>query len=97
MWPSIVLGFRAGVVFGNGVPHFVKGITKDRYPCLFGGGPVPNFIAGWLSFVVAVVGVNGPTWTSARPEVTSQLSWPTAPVATKPVRAIQLRRVQSRG
>ena len=53
MWPSIVLGFFAGVFFGNGIPHFVKGITRDCYPCVFGGGPVPNLIAGWISLIVA--------------------------------------------
>jgi hypothetical protein len=53
MWQSIVLGFLAAAFFGNGFPHFVRGITKERYPCVLGGGPIPNLIAGWLSFVVA--------------------------------------------
>jgi hypothetical protein len=44
-----------GVLFGNGVPHFVRGITKQNYPCMLGNGPVPNLIAGWLSFVLAGV------------------------------------------
>jgi hypothetical protein len=52
VWQSVVLGFLAGIVFGNGIPHFVKGITKERYPSMLGNGPVPNLIAGWLSFVI---------------------------------------------
>jgi hypothetical protein len=53
MWQSLILGFFAGVFGANGVPHFVKGITKESYPCVFGNSPVPNLIAGWLSFIVA--------------------------------------------
>src|SRR5262249_43227643 len=53
MWQSMALGFLAGVFFGNGIPHFVKGITKERYPCVFGGGPMPNLLAGWLSLGIA--------------------------------------------
>ena len=53
MWQSVLLSFVAGIFFGNGIPHFVKGITKERYPSMLGSGPVPNLIGGWLSFVVA--------------------------------------------
>jgi hypothetical protein len=52
---SIALGFLAGVLFGNGLPHFVRGITKERYPSALGGGPIPNLIAGWALLVLAVV------------------------------------------
>jgi hypothetical protein len=52
MWSSIVLGFLAGILFGNGIPHFVRGITRENYPCMLGNSPVPNLIAGWLSFVL---------------------------------------------
>jgi hypothetical protein len=55
MWHSTVLGFLAGVLLGNGIPHFVKGITKESYPSVLGNSPVPNLIGGWLSFVVAGV------------------------------------------
>jgi hypothetical protein len=51
----VLLGFLAGIVFGNGIPHFVKGITKERYASMLGNGPVPNLIAGWLSFVIVGV------------------------------------------
>lgn len=55
MWPTLIFGFLAGVFGANGVPHFVKGITKESYPCLLGNGPVMNLVAGWLMGVFAVV------------------------------------------
>jgi hypothetical protein len=48
-----ILGLLAGVFGANGVPHFVKGITKETYPCVLGNSPVPNLVAGWASFVIA--------------------------------------------
>jgi len=36
MWQSVILGFFAGVFGANAMPHFVKGITKESYPCVFG-------------------------------------------------------------
>ena len=53
MWQSVILGFFVGLFLGNGIPHFVRGITKERYPSMLGNSPVPNLIGGWLSFVVA--------------------------------------------
>ncbi|SDE12154.1 hypothetical protein [Glycomyces harbinensis] len=47
MIQAIALGLLAGVLIGNGLPHFVKGITKERYPTVFGSGPVANLLAGW--------------------------------------------------
>ncbi|TVT52480.1 hypothetical protein FNH05_12895 [Amycolatopsis rhizosphaerae] len=47
------MGFLAGVLAGNAFPHFVRGITRRRYPSVMGNGPVPNFVAGWASLVVA--------------------------------------------
>jgi len=52
MWQSIGSSLLAGIVFGNGVPHFIKGITKENYPCMLGNSPTPNLIAGWLSFIL---------------------------------------------
>lgn len=49
------LTFLAAVVAGNGIPHFVKGITKESYPMVFSNRPVPNLIVGWLSFIIASV------------------------------------------
>jgi hypothetical protein len=53
MW--IVLAFLAGLLGANAVPHFVKGITKERFPTPFGAGPVVNLVAGWAGLVVAGV------------------------------------------
>ena len=53
MWQAIVFGFLGGLLAANGFPHFARGITKRRYPCQLGNGPVPNFLAGWVAFVVA--------------------------------------------
>ena len=44
-----------GIFGGNAIPHLVKGITKEQYPCALGAGPVPNLIGGWGSLVVAVM------------------------------------------
>lgn len=54
MLVRIVLSFLAGVLGGNGLPHFIKGITHEAYPNVFGGSPVSNFLAGWIGLVVAV-------------------------------------------
>jgi hypothetical protein len=55
MWQAIVFGFLSGLMAANGFPHFARGVTKRRYPCQFGNGPVPNVIAGWAAFVIAGV------------------------------------------
>ena len=49
---DLLLWILIGILGGNAVPHFVKGITKEHYPCVLGNGPVPNFIAGWAGFVL---------------------------------------------
>lgn len=49
MITSIIMSFLAGVWFGNGIPHFVRGITKKSYPSALGNSSVPNLIAGWLA------------------------------------------------
>jgi hypothetical protein len=55
MWQAIGFGFLGGVLGANGFPHFTRGITKRRYPCTLGNGPVPNFLAGWAALVVAAL------------------------------------------
>ncbi|WP_067698986.1 hypothetical protein [Nocardia jejuensis] len=55
MWPALTLGFLGGLMAGNAVPHFVRGITKQRYPTVWGGGPIPNLIAGWAGLVIAAL------------------------------------------
>ncbi|MEV6032664.1 hypothetical protein AB0L65_16005 [Nonomuraea sp. NPDC052116] len=52
MWQTIVLGFLGGLLAGNGLPHFIRGITRRRYPSALGNGPVPNLIAGWAGLVL---------------------------------------------
>jgi hypothetical protein len=54
MWQTAIIAFLAGIFGANGVPHFVRGITKESYPCVLGNSPIPNLIGGWGSFVVAV-------------------------------------------
>jgi hypothetical protein len=48
---ALVLGFVGGVLAANGVPHFVKGITKERFPTPLGGSPMVNLIGGWVMLV----------------------------------------------
>ena len=55
MWSAIVLGFLGGVMGGNAVPHFVRGITRRSYPCALGNGPIPNLVAGWAGLVLSVL------------------------------------------
>ncbi len=54
MWQTIMLSFLAGVMGGNAIPHFVKGITKETYPNVLGNSPVPNLVAGWSALVITV-------------------------------------------
>jgi hypothetical protein len=53
MWATLLLTFFAGVFATNAVPHFVKGITRERFPTPLGGSPVLNVTAGWFMFVIA--------------------------------------------
>lgn len=55
MWSSILFGFLAGLMGANAVPHFVKGITRERYPCVFGNSPITNVVAGWFAIVIAAM------------------------------------------
>jgi hypothetical protein len=40
---------------GNAIPHFVKRITKENYPTVFGNSPVPNLLAGWAGLVITAL------------------------------------------
>jgi hypothetical protein len=53
MWQDALLGFFAGVFGANSVPHFVRGITRESYPCVLGNSSIPNLLGGWGSFVIA--------------------------------------------
>lgn len=55
MWQTAILGFLAGVMCANSIPHFVRGITKESYPNLLGNSPVPNLVAGWAMLVAAAL------------------------------------------
>jgi hypothetical protein len=53
MWGSALLCLLAGVLVVNATPHFVKGLTQERFPTPFGGSPVTNVIAGWAMYCAA--------------------------------------------
>ena len=55
MWQLYVYSFLAGVIGANGVPHFVKGISGEKFQTPFGksSSAVVNVVWGWLNFVVA--------------------------------------------
>ncbi|MGA3150328.1 MAG: hypothetical protein ABSD10_01750 [Candidatus Saccharimonadales bacterium] len=57
MTSVLILGFIAGLLGGNGLPHFVKGITGQKYHSPFGkeSSAAVNVIWGWINFVVAVL------------------------------------------
>ncbi|MEO3794382.1 hypothetical protein ABGB14_29570 [Nonomuraea sp. B10E15] len=54
MTQTILLSFLAGVLAANATPHFVKGITRERFPTLFGTSPLVNLVAGWAMYVIAI-------------------------------------------
>jgi hypothetical protein len=55
MWHVILLGFLGGLLGGNALPHFVRGITKRNYPSMLGNGPIPNLVAGWSGLILAAL------------------------------------------
>ncbi|OBI67807.1 hypothetical protein [Mycobacterium sp. E796] len=55
---ALVLAFVGGLLGGNAIPHFIRGITKQRYPNAWGGGPIPNVVAGWVGLVLAAVALH---------------------------------------
>jgi hypothetical protein len=55
MTQTILLSFVAGLLAANATPHFVKGITKEEFPTLFGPSPLVNLVAGWFMYVLAAV------------------------------------------
>ncbi len=58
MIPTLALAFLGGLLAGNAIPHFVRGITRQRYPNAWGGGPVPNVVAGWAGLVLSAVALH---------------------------------------
>ena len=59
MVATILLSLLSGVLGGNAFPHFVRGITRQRYPSALGNGPIPNLLAGWVGLVLAAVRLYG--------------------------------------
>lgn len=55
MIQAITLGLLAGLMIGNGVPHFIKGIAAERYPNVLGSGPVTNVVSGWAALGIGVL------------------------------------------
>lgn len=55
MIQTVLLSLFGGVFAANGVPHFVRGITKSTYPSALGYGPVVNLVSGWVMFVLAAL------------------------------------------
>ena len=55
MWQTTLLTFLTGILAGNSIPHFVKGITRERYPTVFGASAVVNFLVGWAGAVIALL------------------------------------------
>jgi drug/metabolite transporter (DMT)-like permease len=55
MWATLLLSLLGGLLGGNALPHFVRGITRRRYPSAVGNGPVANLVAGWVGLVLAVL------------------------------------------
>lgn len=57
MWQSYVFGFLAGAFTANGVPHFIKGVTGQKYQTPFGkpSSAAVNVVWGWLNFMIAAV------------------------------------------
>lgn len=53
----LIIGFVAGILAGNGVPYFVRGITGQKHQTPFGNpsSAVVNVVWGWFSLLVAVV------------------------------------------
>ena len=51
MFDAIMLAFAGALLVGNGLPHFIQGITRKPYPSILGDSPVINLLAGWANFM----------------------------------------------
>ena len=60
----LVYSFLFGVLFGNGIPHFVRGMTRENYPSLLGSSPAANVLEGWICWMLASLLA---TWTRLWP------------------------------
>lgn len=52
-----ILSFLAGLVAAYGVPHFVKGVTGEKFPTPFGrqSSAIVNAAWGWFSLAAAIL------------------------------------------
>jgi ABC-type glycerol-3-phosphate transport system permease component len=55
MWHTFLLSVLAGIMGTNAIPHFVKGITGERFPNVTGNSAVRNAVAGLLGLLLAVL------------------------------------------
>jgi hypothetical protein len=49
---TVVLAFLAGLNTGNGIPHFITGITGQEHPSPLGKSAVVNLLEGWGAFLI---------------------------------------------
>ena len=61
-WYNYVACFFAGALLANVVPHFVHGISGDRFPTLFAkplgrglSSPTVNVVWAWINLVMGYV------------------------------------------
>ncbi|MFI2506282.1 hypothetical protein [Streptomyces sp. NPDC018972] len=57
MWHVFLLSALAGLMGANAVPHFVKGVTGEEFPNVWGNDPLRNAVAG--TFGLALAGAFG--------------------------------------
>lgn len=52
-----IYSFIAGIFATFGVPHFVRGVTGERYNGIFSKSisAIENIVWGWVSFVIAAI------------------------------------------
>ncbi|MBE0480977.1 MAG: hypothetical protein IBX68_08350 [Dehalococcoidia bacterium] len=58
-WYSYLAYFFAGALLANGVPHFVRGITGDRFQCPFSSPPAVGESSAVVNVIWGVVNVFG--------------------------------------
>lgn len=55
MWHTILLSALTGLMGANAVPHFVKGMTGEEFPNVWGNDALRNAVAGTLGLIIAVI------------------------------------------
>lgn len=49
----LLLGLASGAMTASSVAHFVKGVTAEPYPTVFGSSPTTNVVTGWAGLVAS--------------------------------------------